>query len=251
MLISGRFLTSLSEMTSSVKSSDTEEVIFRQTLFFYIKNFLVSYFIIVIILFFCRILGLELTNKNALSHETFTKDTVTILINMCFIGPIIEETVFRLWQSFKKTHIFVSLFVLSYTILTVFVFHHGQEGNIGLYHSVYLDRIGLKIAISLLPSLWILFIDKNYLKRFKLRYGHSIIITSVFVFALLHISNINCPWYIYPIAAFMCLPQYYLALSVTRLRLQIYFLSGLSFHCIINTLAVMISHFSEIFDYIN
>ena len=250
MSLSGRFLTSLSEMTSSVKSVDSKEVIFRQTVFYYIKNLLVSFSLIVIILFLSRTLGFELTNKNTLSHRTFTTDTVTILLNMCLIGPIIEESMFRLWQSFKKVHIFLSLFVLSYTILTVYIFNRGQEGNIGLYHSAYLDRICLKFVTSFLLSLWILFVDNNCLERFKLRFGHSIIISSVFVFALLHISNINCPWYIYPIAAFMCLPQYYLALSVTRLRLQISFLSGLSFHCIINALALMISHYSEILSFI-
>ena len=132
MLISGRFLTSLSEMTSSVKSVDSKEVIFRQTVFYYIKNLLVSFSLIVIILFLSRTLGFELTNKNALSHRTFTTDTVTILMNMCLIGLVIEESMFRLWQSFKKVHIFISLFVLSYTILTVFIFNRRQEGNIGL-----------------------------------------------------------------------------------------------------------------------
>ena len=52
--------------------------------------------------------------KELKPKENITKDTILMLI---VIGPIIEETIHRLWLSFHKTEIIISVTCISFFIL--------------------------------------------------------------------------------------------------------------------------------------
>jgi len=66
------------------------------------------------------------------------------------------------------------------------------------------------------------------------------------IFAILHLTNVRCDWYVYPFVVVMCFPQLTLGLTVTYLRIRRGFMAGLFFHCFINFSSVVLSHLNDI-----
>lgn len=229
--------TQIKRMTSPCNTDDcTGRVVLKNGLKFFIKYFILSFFIVLIVLVVCSISGLDI--KNVMSSQEFKNgvhnNPISSYIRIILITPLIEEIIFRLWQSFKKLHIGISTFVISYVILSLFILPHTHNGYIGSIQSVYFEHVFVKTAISTLMASSIFFINQNKLSSFKDKYGHVTILISVFLFALGHLTNVRCEWYIYPFIIIMCIPQLVLGTTATYFRLRIGFFAGVLLHCLNN-----------------
>lgn len=238
------------EMTSLVrtnKNSSTREIVFRG-LVFYLKYIVIAFFVIALVLLITRLTGIEVENIGSSKEfkDSFRSNILCGLFEICLFGPFLEELLFRLWLTFKRSHILISAFVLFYALLTLCILPHTHECFLFGFQSDYFEKPIIKCLISLILSSPILFIKKDRLESFKGKYGQWLVYFSVLCFALGHITNINCEWYIYPFLIIMCLPQLVMGTTITYYRLNIGFFAGFLFHIIINFIPTFISYHSEI-----
>lgn len=217
--------------------------VLKEGLVFYIKYMAFAFCVIVLVLAVSRLLGIEIKNVMSTdSHREQVQDKLIFwLLQLSLFGPLIEEIIFRLWLSFRRGHIAVSVFVLSYVILTLSI-PHAHDVYVGSVQSDYFEHVLLKVTISVLLSLCILFISQERIDNITAHRKHQIILVSLFAFALLHLGNARCAWYIYPLMTIMCLPQLILGTTVTYYRLHRKFATGLIFHCMVNLATAMISY---------
>ncbi|MCR5070539.1 MAG: CPBP family intramembrane metalloprotease [Bacteroidales bacterium] len=214
-------------------------VVLKESVLFYLKYIIISFAIIVLVLILSSALGIEIQNVNSLK-ETKTDGVLYSVAMMTIIGPLMEESIFRLWNSFRREHIMISLFVITYVLLTKCI-PHGHHVTIGAVQSDYFEFPTLKAALSLAAASSMLLIKETRLRDFAGKHGRVIILVSIIVFALLHLTNARCEWYVYPFLVCMCLPQFILGVSVTNLRLNIGFWAGFAFHCVINLITILLS----------
>ena len=244
-----RFLNSVQRMTVPCKDEPCRTgTVLKEGLLFYLRYVVISFLLIVVVLTISKLTGLEI--KHVASTEAFRdsfRNNLPIrLFQACLLGPIMEEIVFRLWLSFKRHHLGIALFALSYVVLTKYVFPHEQEVFLWGYHSAYFEHAGLKVLISGLFSSSVIIVKEDWLTNLGVRTKHIIICISLFCFAALHLTNIICPWYLYPLMLIMCLPQFILGTTATYFRIQLGFFAGLAFHCLINVGVLLISHGKDI-----
>lgn len=214
-------------------------VVLKESVLFYLKYIIISFAIIVLVLILSSALGIEIQNVNSLKG-TKTDGVLYSVAMMTIIGPLMEESIFRLWNSFRREHIMISLFVITYVLLNKCI-PHGHHVTIGAVQSDYFEFPILKAALSLAAASSMLLIKETRLRDFAGKHGRDIILISIIVFALLHLTNARCEWYVYPFLVCMCLPQFILGVSVTNLRLNIGFWAGFAFHCVINLITVLLS----------
>ena len=214
-------------------------IVLKESVLFYLKYIIISFAIIVLVLILSSALGIEIQNVNSLKGSK--PDSVLYsVVMMSIIGPLMEESIFRLWNSFRREHMMISLFVITYVLLTKCI-PHGHHVAIGAVQSDYFEFPILKAALSLAAASSMLLIKETRLRNFASEHGRVIILVSIIVFALLHLTNARCEWYVYPFLVCMCLPQFILGVSVTNLRLNIGFWAGYAFHCVINLITVLLS----------
>ena len=215
----------------------------KEGLVFYIKYMVFAFGVIVLVLVVSRLGGIELNNvMSTASHREQVRDNLLFwLLQLSLFGPLIEEVLFRLWLSFKRGHIAISVFVLSYVILTLSL-PHAHDVYVGSVKSNYFEHVLLKMTISALLSLCVLFISQERLDKITERRKHQVILVSLCAFALLHLGNIRCAWYLYPLMTIMCLPQLILGTTITHYRLHRNFATGLIFHCVVNLATVLVSY---------
>jgi len=214
-------------------------IILKESILFYLKYIIISFAIIVFVLILSSVLGVEIQNVNSLKGSK-SESFVSSVILMTIIGPLMEESIFRLWNSFRRKHMMISLFVITYILLTKCI-PHGHNVAIGSVQSDYLEFPILKSALSFIAASSMLLIEETRLRDFASKYGHIIILISIIVFALVHLTNVRCDWYVYPFLVCMCLPQFVLGVSITNLRLNIGFCAGCAFHCVINLITILLS----------
>lgn len=214
-------------------------VVLKESVLFYLKYIIISFAIIVLVLILSSALGIEIQNVNSLKG-TRSENFLYSVVMMIIIGPLMEESIFRLWNSFRREHMMISLFVITYVLLTKGI-PHGHHVAIGSVQSDYFEFPILKTALSLAAAGSMLLIKETRLRDFAGKRGRDIILISIIVFALLHLTNARCEWYVYPFLVCMCLPQLILGVSVTNLRLNIGFWAGFAFHCVINLITVLLS----------
>ena len=214
-------------------------IVLKESVLFYLKYIIISFAIIVLVLILSSALGIEIQNVNSLKG-TRSENYLYSVVMMSIIGPLMEESIFRLWNSFRREHMMISLFVITYVLLTKCI-PHGHHVAIGAVQSDYFEFPILKAALSLAAASSMLLIKEKQLRDFASKHGRVIILVSIIVFALLHLTNARCEWYVYPFLVCMCLPQFILGVSVTDLRLNIGFWTGFAFHCVINLITVLLS----------
>ena len=214
-------------------------IVLKESIVFYLKYIIISFAIIVLLLILSRVLGIEIQNVNSLKGTKSERFIYSVVL-MTIIGPLMEESIFRLWNSFRREHVMISLFVISYILLTKCI-PHGHNVVVGSIQSDYFEFPILKFVLSLVTASSMLLIKETRLRNFASNYGHIIILISIIVFALLHLTNVRCDWYVYPFLVCMCLPQFILGVSVTNLRLNIGFWAGCVFHCVINLITILLS----------
>jgi len=235
-------------MTSTQESEKQKEVILLSGIYFYVKYVILAFILVFLILFACKLCDLQFFNvvNSPEFRENVKKHLVLGIFLISFLGPLVEETIFRLWLSFKRVHIFMSTLVIIYYILSKFLRDENCDSMYGLISMNLLHFAKFKIAAATLFSSWIFFVSESKLKIVKLKYGNMFSIVSILFFSLIHLSNLECSWYCYPIALLLCSPQFILGLVTTYYRRNLGFLYGLVFHCIINLLNVCTSYGSEI-----
>ena len=141
------------------------------------------------------------------------------------IGPIIEETIHRLWLSFHKTEIIISVTCISFFIL-------GE-----LYHidDKYI-RILTKLAIAFVMGYLFYKIPQaryDSIKSNKYLY-RSFIWFSILWFSLMHINNYNVEMYYLPYLIIACLPQFSAGILFTYFRLSLGIYASIFAHILLN-----------------
>ena len=160
--------------------------------------------------------------------STTVKGTYAFLI-LALFGPVIEETLFRLWLSLKKTHVFIALTTMSLILITKY--HHASLYAFKLDKDFFY-RIILALAGG---SAFFLLFKMSFFrdlanKHFKLFYWMSCC-----GFGLIHIANF-VPLKLYVLWAypFFVLPQLVLGFILGYIRIKDGFFWALLVHCIIN-----------------
>ena len=152
----------------------------------------------------------------------------TALVIICLLGPLLEETVFRLPLSFKRNHVAWSI------ALAMFI-----GGNTIFKHSI----IAEVLMIFLSAAVWLMIkylIPHGFGQRLN-PYKSYFIVASITVFGLMHISNYSpLQWpiiFIYPV---FVLPQVCMGWGMTYVRFKNGFFWGVGLHCLINTVAMIL-----------
>ena len=155
------------------------------------------------------------------------------MIYICLIGPILEESVFRLPLSFKKAHIAICIAIAFFLFGNVLPFVKNLNHVIGKGYAIGI-RIAVIVAIYFVV---VKFIPKDITLSNKLKKG--IIITSMCLFALMHIANfVPLQWrliWVYPIYV---LPQFCMGWGITYVRFKHGFIWGIVLHCLINSVSM-------------
>jgi len=150
-----------------------------------------------------------------------------------FVGPIIEEMIFRLPLSLKKWHIAVSLFFISYYLF---------GGKLLINDASAIESLW-KLSLAMLISVIFGFGCPDrvlvYLKQIDFRYYFYI---SAIAFALFHINSYK-PLngevaFFYPLYV---IPQFIMGIFLGFIRLRFSFLHSIMFHSMINLPTVLLN----------
>jgi hypothetical protein len=153
--------------------------------------------------------------------------------------PLLEESIFRLWLSFKRIHIFISLFIVFYILIGLCIPSEKQIFLHGLAKVSYFTGYSYKLPLSILLSSSVFLVSQKNLDRIKEEYGHDLVVLSVIVFSALHITNMNFVWILLPAALLCCLPQLISGLVMTYYRINLGFFYGLVLHVLWNFVSII------------
>ena len=220
-------------------------VVLLKGLLISIAGFTLAFWIINFILIFCGAFGFPI--RNVLHSKNFTDNIHAHILDglflMSVLGPLLEESIFRLWLSFKRIHIFISLFIVFYILIGICIPSEKQTFLHGLAKVSYFTGYSYKLPLSILLSSSVFLLSQKSLDRIKEKFGHYFIVLSIIVFATLHISNMSFEWFLLPVAFLCCLPQFVLGLTVTYYRINLGFFYGLIFHALWNFSLTFINDF--------
>lgn len=154
-----------------------------------------------------------------LSHYGLFRGTILITL----LGPLVEETAFRLGLIPNRVAISISTGVLLF-FLSGPVFFVDDLGK-------YSIRVFTSTVISIVSYAY----SPSNLTYFFNKYYNSMIYLSSILFAALHIGNFNVVhkevFFLYP---FYVLPQFFMGLISSWLRIQQGFIWSVVFHILIN-----------------
>ncbi len=202
------------------------------------------FFASLIVISICGICGASgYPISNMLSSKIFSSIINThrllVLFLFCVVCPIIEECSFRLWLSFKREHLFISLFFLFYILLNICIPSEKQIFQYEVIPLRWLFGYVYRFLIALLLSSSIFLVSQKNLDRIKEEYGHDLVVLSVIVFSALHITNMNFVWILLPAALLCCLPQLISGLVMTYYRINLGFFYGLVLHVLWNFVSII------------
>lgn len=151
----------------------------------------------------------------------------TFLI-VAILGPMLEETVFRLSLVLRKCYINISLIPVGF-ILCYKTFPH------------YKIFILVIITFVVILSLFNYFVKKEQIVRFGTKYKLYIVWGSIVCFTLVHLTNFEINNYAYlPLYCFFLLPIFVLAIFTSYLRLKIGFIFAILLHSLNNMIPLLI-----------
>jgi membrane protease YdiL (CAAX protease family) len=156
-------------------------------------------------------------------------DGLKLLIILTLLTPILEEIMFRLWLSFKKPHIILSLTVIFSLLLNTF---NNNDVSTQKINVLFFENLFIAVLLGIIIG-YIIFLkplELFFTRNFKFFYWISCI-----GFGLIHISNyqplqMNIFW-IYP---FLVLPQIISGFFFGYFRVKKGFFVALLFHCLVN-----------------
>lgn len=177
-------------------------------------------------LFITKVLHFESVKE--LIHQTqiaYDKYPFYIVV---FIGPFVEEVLFRLILIVNKRNLSLFFGVLVYEILRhLFV-------RVDFQNEFYLYFILIGFIVFAISWFYLPLVIVDFLKG-KI---NLLIPLSIILFGLIHVSNIKIlHWQLSLLYPFFVLPQIIMGYFITSLRLKYGFIWGLSLHIIINALS--------------
>lgn len=150
---------------------------------------------------------------------------------ICLVGPVFEETIFRLPLSFKKRQVAIAAGV-------AICYVAGRWINT----PSLMIKAGIEIALALaVTGLCFLLMDDT---PFQLSYRRKqqLIALSICVFGLMHISNYKpLDWplvWLYPV---FVIPQLLIGWGVTYIRFKHGFMWGIALHVLVNSVSTLLS----------
>lgn len=170
---------------------------------------------------------LKQQNKNLL-QDSFLFNIFYILL----LGPLIEESVFRLPLDFKKMHLLISTSIICF-------FFVGEKYK---FFSLYSFQTWIKIIAIL--SVFIIFrrINREKIETYKEKYQGFCFYVIALSFGLLHITNFYniLPENVKFFSFLFVLPQIFLGIFIGFVRLKNGFLWGLLMHSIFNLPTILV-----------
>jgi len=158
---------------------------------------------------------------------------INLFLLVGLYAPCLEETAFRLWLSFKKTHISIGLAVL------VFAFGNSviEIDKNQLVSLFILLGFSLTVGVFLL-----IFIKQSLLSKWQERYGKAIVYFISLLFVFIHIFN-HSPLYFKFAGVYLIflLPILLLTILITFLRMRVGFFAGVIFHILVNSCSLLLS----------
>ncbi len=150
---------------------------------------------------------------------------------IAFIGPLIEEILFRLALQVNKLNVSIFLGMLFYKIIG------GQITTFDIHNPFYLYCILLSIAISIVsyyyfPKTLLVFLNQR---------KYELIIISIVLFGLMHIFTIGVlHWQLALFYPFYVFPQMIMGYFISNLRLKYGFIWGLLLHILLNSIVAIL-----------
>ncbi len=232
-------------MLSENKETDTKKDVISFGLKFFLKYGILSIIIAAIIHFICIYFNSDISY---IPHDISTTNRKAHYFSYLFavgiFSPIIEETTFRLWLSFKRKHIAITVFLLTYMLIYLITINGKIQGSISMsnlyftniieHHSIgFWYRFPISVASALL--VYFIPVDKKTLTILKSKRFHtSCIWVSLLVFTFGHIFNYQFQWYELPVIIVMCALPFIVGTVLTHFRLKLGFFYGFLFHSIYN-----------------
>ena len=148
-----------------------------------------------------------------------------------FVGPLIEEIIYRLYLSFKKIHIIISiLFFEFYLFNETFIQFTLDYKSFIIFFILSVITI---ITITYFYTFLQIFLNKNNLLIYWI---------SIFLFGVSHIFNLeNIEFKYFYLYILFIVPQIIMGYFITNLRLKQGFFWGLLLHIIINTINALVN----------
>ena len=154
--------------------------------------------------------------------------TEKALFFVIIFGPVIEETIFRLWLGLNKYFIAVSVVLITLTLAASFS-HHGLLSS---HFSIIVVLVSIAAG-----TLALIFASGKNLTGMRNRYFKYLYYLSVLSFGLIHISNFSPIHYaIFWAYPFFILPQLGLGFISGFIRTKYGFIWGIMLHVLINFL---------------
>lgn len=207
---------------------------YRQQMALFIRIFLtqilvilISIFILAIVFIILKNCGIKVDNKTNYSnlYNNFGKYTLLIV---GFIAPIVEECIFRLPLSFKKRDLFFSLVVILFLVV---------------YNFYSKNIIFLLILIFLMFFIFYFTMrhTQEYFDKIKTLYGNYILYSSILVFTILHITNIEYfELKLLPIYILLQIPVLFLGIFFTYTRMKLGLIYSILLHSLVNTIVLLL-----------
>lgn len=203
------------------------------TIFRYLLLICISFILSFVAIFLTQLLmNLELIPK--LTREIPKSSVRHNLLYAGFLFPLIEELGFRLYLRRSKLNIFISSAIMTYMIISVFIFDTS---------SFSLEKKGvLRILISILVAAIALIIYNK--KIVKLKFNHLYYLSAL-VFGLIHLSNSYTSFNINIIVFgfIICLPQIVGGLLFGYARIKYGVIGAIILHGLINTILYILPIF--------
>ena len=183
-----------------------------KNLFYLFKHLLYALVFVSVVELIKYHLNIVEPDNNKLKEEFMSNFIFSFFVAIC-LSPIIEELVFRL--PLIKGDYFIISIVLSFIFLTT---------------SSY---IFVKIILSLFVALFVFYQFYNHSNTLQC----ILIITSILAFVIIHFDNFNkkdLENYGLINTIFLFLPQFFLAILITKIRMETTFINAVVFHSFYN-----------------
>lgn len=196
-----------------------------------IVSFLVLFFFTLIVISLVRIgikIAIIIPEVKPLQYEF---ESFKFILLAILIGPIIEESVFRLSLTYSKLNLSVSIGLIIHVVVT-------KSLNIKTLTSV--DGV---VLLFLIPAIIYLILNhkkiyiSSWLKSVWSKNHRTIYFLSAIFFAIIHIGNYNVTNFNRVLAAIVfCLPFIFIGFILGYIRIRFGFFWSILFHSLHNTI---------------
>ncbi|MDR1878431.1 MAG: hypothetical protein LBQ64_02570, partial [Bacteroidales bacterium] len=162
----------------NIKNEDNN---WKQSVFKLIKLFLFCFILKIFAVYIINQTGIE---SGAVDRMIEKHSIIMTLLLGCIISPLIEEISYRLPLRFSVWNVTLSVFILSYDLITTFVFNT-RYNDLGNYFAV---RSGFALLAGII-TYYLSKHDCERLQEFWTKHFRWILYFFCFYFAMLHITN--------------------------------------------------------------